>query len=339
MRALRLTAPGTTELIDLPDPTPGAGEVLLRVRLIGFCGTDLNSFRGRNPLISYPRIPGHEIAASIVEVGARVPAHLQPGMDVAVSPYNNCGACPACLRRRPNACRSNHTLGVQQDGALAEYLVVAWQKLLLGPGLSLRELCLVEPLTVGFHAAARGRVMAEDMVAVLGCGAIGLGAIAGAAHRGATVIAIDVDAGKLALAHQVGAAHMIDSQHESLHDRLQTLTNGRGPDVVIEAIGLPETYRSAVEEVGFTGRVVYIGYAKQPVSYETKLFVLKELDLLGARNATMEDFAAVIQMLQQGRFPVDAAISKVVPLEEAGAVLAAWDAHPESFTKIHVAVG
>ena len=339
MRALRFTAPGATELFDLPQPTPGPGDVLLRVRLIGLCGTDLNSFRGRNPLVSYPRIPGHEIAATIAGLGPEVPAQFHPGMDVAVSPYNNCGTCPACLRHRPNACRSNHTLGVQQDGAMADFIVAPWQKLLVGEGLSLRELCLVEPLTVGFHAAARGRVTADDTVAVLGCGAIGLGAISGAAQRGARVIAVDVDAAKLELARRVGASLLVNAQLEPLHDRLQELTSGRGPDVVVEAIGLPETYRSAVEEVAFTGRVVYIGYAKQPVSYETKLFVLKELDLLGARNATVEDFSAVIQMLQQRRFPTDAAVSKVVPLAEAGPILAAWDAHPEAFTKIHIELG
>jgi len=118
---------------------------------------------------------------------------------------------------------------------------------------------------------------------------------------------------------------------------LQELTEGCGPDVVIEAIGSPSTFRAAVEEA-FAGRVVYIGYAKEPVSYETKLFVLKELDILGSRNALPEDFQAVIRHLEAGKFPVDQAVSMVVPIEEAGNALCAWSENPSKFKKILVSL-
>ena len=131
-------------------------------------------------------------------------------------------------------------------------------------------------------------------VAVFGCGGVGLGAIAASHFRGATTIAIDVDDEKLALAKKAGAIHAINTARESLHQRLAESTEGRGPDVTIEAIGLPQTFRAAVEEVAFTGRVVYIGYAKEPVAYETRLFVQKELDIVGSRNALPEDFRQVI---------------------------------------------
>jgi len=204
--------------------------------------------------------------------------------------------------------------------------------------LSLTELCIVEPLTVGVHAVARGRVSAADIVAVFGCGGVGLGAIAGAAHRGARTIAIDVDGSKLALAQAAGATDVIHSQRDDLHARLIEITNGAGPDVIIEAIGLPETFRAAVEEVAFTGRVVYIGYAKQPVAYETRLFVQKELDILGSRNALPDDFREVIAMLEAGKFPVDMAVSTIVPMEEAPAVISRWSANPSLFTKIMVKI-
>ena len=123
-----------------------------------------------------------------------------------------------------------------------------------------------------------------------------------------------------------------------MHERLQELTGGRGPDVIIEAIGLPQTFRSAVEEVAFTGRVVYIGYAKEPVAYETRLFVQKELDILGSRNAQPEDFREVIRMLEEHRFPVDAAVSHIVPIEAAPALLASWSANPARFSKIMIEV-
>lgn len=334
MRALFITAPGKTEIREIPRPLPCADEVLLRVRLVGYCGSDLNTFRGKNPLVSLPRIPGHEIAATLEQAGPGVPAELKPGLNVTLSPYTNCGTCPSCRRSRPNACQFNQTLGVQRDGALTEFIVAPWRKLYRSDKLSLRELALVEPLTVGFHAAERGRVEAQDLVAVLGCGAIGLGAIAGAANRGAAVIAVDIDDAKLDLARRAGARHVLNSSREDLHERLQALAPG-GPDVIVEAIGLPQTFRAAVEEVSFTGRVVYIGYAKEPVSYETRVFVQKELDILGSRNA-LGDFAAVIRMLERGGFPVDAMVTKSVPLAQAGEALAEWDRNPAAVTKILV---
>jgi 2-desacetyl-2-hydroxyethyl bacteriochlorophyllide A dehydrogenase len=259
-------------------------------------------------------------------------------MAVTLSPYSSCGRCAACLRGRPNACDCNQTLGVQRDGALTERIVVPASRLFRAD-LSLKELCLVEPLTVGFHAAARGRVEARDTVAVFGCGGVGLGAVAGAAFRGATVIGIDLDDDKLATARKAGAAHAINTAREDLHTRLAELTDGRGPDVVIEAIGLPQTFRAAVEEVAFTGRVVYIGYAKEQVAYETRLFVQKELDILGSRNAQPDDFRDVIRMLEAVRFPVNDAVTHVVPMDETPAILEAWSQTPSRFTKIMIDVG
>jgi len=310
----------------------------VRVRTVGFCGTDLSTFRGANPLVSYPRIPGHELGCTIQATGAAVPTEFRVGQDVLVHPYQNCGTCSACQQGRPNCCRDNQTLGVQRDGGMTELLAVPWQKLYTSDKLSLREMALVEPLTVGYHAVQRGRVTADDTVGVFGCGAIGIGVIAAAAERGATVIAIDVDDNKLALAQKVGAKHIINSARDELHAALQQLTDREGPRVMIEAVGLPETFRAAVEEVCFAGRVVYIGYAKQPVEYDSRLFVQRELDVVGSRNALEEDFRAVIAYLETGRFPVGDVITKVVPLADAGAALAAWDAHPAAICKIHVEI-
>src|SRR3954451_15936352 len=117
MKAFVITEPGQSTIGNVSTPAAGPGEVLLQTRMVGFCGTDLSTFRGKNPLVSYPRIPGHEISATVLEAGAGVPEHLRPGLNVTVSPYNGCGACPSCLRGRANACSRNETLGVQRDGA------------------------------------------------------------------------------------------------------------------------------------------------------------------------------------------------------------------------------
>jgi 2-desacetyl-2-hydroxyethyl bacteriochlorophyllide A dehydrogenase len=335
MKAIVLEGPGSATAKGIAEVRAGNGEVLLQVRMIGLCGSDLNSYRGRNPLVSYPRIPGHEIAATVVDAGTQ--NDWPAGTDVTLSPYFGCGRCAACERGRPNACRDNETMGVQREGALTEFIAVPASKLFRA-NLSLKELCLVEPLTVGFHAVGRGRVSAADTVAVFGCGGVGLGAIAGAAFRGARVIGVDVDDAKLAIARKAGAAEGINSKVSDVHEKLQELTGGRGPDVVIEAIGLPATYRAAVEEVAYTGRVVYIGWAKEQVTYETRPFVHKELDILGSRNAMPEDFREVIRMLEAKKFPVEAAVTHIVPFAETPAILDSWSREPERFSKIMVQV-
>jgi len=336
MKALILKEPGKAVVETIPPKAPCAGEVLLKVRMIGLCGSDLNSFRGKNPLIAFPRIPGHEVAATLAE---DVPGErgLKAGLDVTLSPYTNCGRCASCLRGRPNACQFNETLGVQRDGAMTEYIGVAAEKI-YPARLSIKELCLVEPLTVGFHAVSRGRITSQDCVAIMGCGGVGLGAVAASGFRGAHTIGVDVDDEKLRIARAAGASHTINSAKESLHQRLSELTDGRGPDVVIEAIGLPQTFRAAVEEVAFTGRVVYIGYAKEPVAYETRLFVQKELDILGSRNALPEDFREVIKMLEAGKFPVQDAISSIIALEEVPRALQEWSSDPAKVKKIMVSM-
>jgi 2-desacetyl-2-hydroxyethyl bacteriochlorophyllide A dehydrogenase len=334
MKALVMHAPGDIRLESIPDPSAKPGEALLRVRRVGLCGSDLNSYRGRNPLVTYPRIPGHEIAATIVELRERHP-DFTPGMDVTLSPYSQCDYCAACRNGRANACRRNQTLGVQRDGALAEYISVPAQRLYRA-NLDLEALCLVEPLTVGAHAVARANVTARDGVAVIGCGGVGLGAVAAAAFRGAVTVAIDVDDAKLALAREAGASHAIHSQREALAPALAAITGEAGPDVIIEAVGMPETFRAAVDLVAFTGRVVYIGYAKEPVTYETRLFVQKELDIRGARNAMPEDFRQVIDMLEHRRFPVKSAIDTIVPLDDAPQIFDAWSEHPSQFKKVMI---
>jgi 2-desacetyl-2-hydroxyethyl bacteriochlorophyllide A dehydrogenase len=333
MKALVLQQAGQASIEAVPEPTVNLGGILLRVQMVGLCGSDLNSFRGLNPLVSFPRIPGHEVSATVVDGESE----LLPGTDVALNPYTSCGQCASCLRGRPNACQFNQTLGVQRDGALAEFIVMPREKLYPAK-LSRKELCLVEPLTVGFHAVARGRVTADDKVAIVGCGGVGLGAVLASSARGACTICIDVHNEKLNLARAAGGAHCINSLTESLHHRLLELTDGRGPDVVIEAVGTPATFRAAVEEVAFTGRVVYIGYAKEPVSYESRLFVQKELDVLGSRNAMPEDFHSVIKLLEGGRFPVNEAVSQIVPLEDGPIALSSWSENPSRFKKLLISL-
>lgn len=334
MKAVQIVKPGEVRVIEIEKPVPGAGEILLKILYVGFCGSDLSTYLGKNPLVTYPRIPGHEIAAIIESKGPDIPDHIHVGRRVTVVPYTHCGHCAACKRGRFNACEHNQTLGVQRDGAMAEYITVPWEKILNVPELPDIEQALIEPLTVGFHAIDRGRVTTQDVVMVLGCGMIGTGAIAGAAHLGATVIAVDIDDNKLMMARKLGAKFTINTLKDNLHEALHNFLHGISPDVVVEAAGNPLTYKMAIEEVAFTGRVVCIGYAKEDILFATRLWVQKELDICGSRNALPENFKQVVTYLKKGYFPIDSIISKVVTPEEVSLAFSEWADNPAPVFKI-----
>ncbi len=334
MKAFVIEQPGKYSFREIKEPLPEAGEVLIRVSGLGLCGSDLTIWKGLNPMVSYPRIIGHEVRGIIENTGSNVPERVKSGIHVTLVPYTNCHECSACRRGRANACEYNQTLGVQRDGAACEYITAPWEKLIFAGTLTPDELVMVEPLSVGFHAVRRGRVSEHDTVAVFGCGMVGLGAIAGAASETSRVIAVDITDEKLMLANRIGATFIVNSTKENLHEKLYGLTNGLGPDVIIEAVGLPQTYVQAIEEVSFTGRVVYIGYAKEKITYETRKFVMKELDIVGSRNAEKEDFDNVISVLESGKLPVDGLVTKKFPFEKAGEALKYWSENYQKVTKI-----
>lgn len=336
MKAININGIRNIGIVDMEEPVLAPDEVLVRMEYVGFCGSDLNTYLGRNPMVKLPVVPGHEIGAVVEKVGEAVPDIIKPGMVVTVNPYTNCGKCPSCRNGRVNACQFNETLGVQRNGAMRARMALPWTKIIPAEGLDTLTCALVEPMSVGFHAVSRGAVTDVDTVMVIGCGMVGLGAVVRSALRGATVIAADIDDEKLALARQLGASHVVNTMTEDVHARLQEITFGTGPDVVIEAVGNPHTYRMAVDEVAFTGRVVCIGYANSEVSFQTKYFVQKELDIRGSRNAMSEDFRAVIRYMQNGDCPVDRLVSMTVAPEESESAMNRWAESPGSIFRILV---
>ncbi|WP_372772071.1 zinc-binding alcohol dehydrogenase family protein [Mangrovibacterium sp.] len=336
MKALEIIKTGEMVVVEREKPQVGNGEILLKIKYVGFCGSDLSTYLGKNPLVQYPRIPGHEISAVIAEIGEGVPANFIAGQPVTVVPYTNCGQCTSCKQKRFNACRYNQTLGVQRDGAMAEYIAVPWQKVLADEALNDVQLALVEPMTVGFHAIDNAKVTDIDTVMVFGCGMIGSGAIVRAKLRGATVIAVDIDDAKLAIAKKLGADYVINSMQKNLHEELECLTNGNGPNVVIEAAGNPITYKAAIEEVAFAGRVVCIGYAGVEVAFQTKQWVQKELEIMGSRNANPSDFEAVIKYLKDCDLDTSLLITKTVDPAGAPQAMKEWSEAPGKVMKILV---
>jgi len=339
VKALVITDIGHAEMRDVEPPECGAGEVLLSVRHVGLCGSDLNTYSGLNPLATLPRIPGHEIGGTILECGAGVPAGFEVGRPAIVIPYTTCGTCSSCRSGRHNACRYNRTLGVQQDGGMTSLMAVRHDRLIVNDTLPAAHLALVEPLSVGFHAVARGRVAKGETVAVFGGGMIGVGAMLGALARGARVLMVEISAAKRGTLLDLGAETVIDPNATDLAAEISRLTGDRGPDVTIEAVGLPQTFRGAVDIAGFAGRVVYVGYAKEEVSYNTSLFNLKELDILGSRNATRADFEAVIDFLEENRAIGPRLVSRIFPWAEAAGSFDYWRENRNETFKVIVDLG
>ncbi|MBP7359053.1 MAG: zinc-binding alcohol dehydrogenase family protein [Prevotella sp.] len=336
MKAVQIVNPHEMRVVDIDKPVLGVGEVMVKIEYVGFCGSDLNTFLGRNPMVNLPIIPGHEVGAVIEKIGEGVPEDFTKGMNVTLNPYTNCGKCASCRNGRVNACEHNETLGVQRNGVMCQYAVLPWQKIIPAEGISSRTCALIEPMSVGFHAVSRAQVIDNEFVMVVGCGMVGLGAVIRASQRGASVIAVDIDDEKLALAKRIGAAYTVNSMTENVHERIQQITSGFGVDVVIEAVGSPATYVMAVEEVSFTGRVTYIGYSKTEVSFQTKLFVQKELDIRGSRNALPADFRAVIKYLKAGNCPVDELISNETGPDGAFDAMKEWASNPGKVFRILV---
>ena len=336
MKAIQIPGLQQMVVVDLPKPEAKAGEVLLKLEYVGFCGSDLNTFMGRNTMAKVNVIPGHEIGAVIEAVGEGVPEDLKPGMIVTVNPYTNCGHCASCRNGRVNACQNNETLGVQRDGAMREYIALPWEKIIPLKGVSTRDAALIEPMSVGFHAVDRGQVTDIDTVLVFGCGMVGLGAVVRAVQRGATVIAVDISDEKLQIAKSLGATYGINSMEENVVEKVKEYTDGFGADCVVEAVGSPVTYVTAIDAVSFTGRVVCIGYAKSDVSFQTKYFVQKELDIRGSRNANPSDFRAVLRYMQRTNVPMDQFISGIATPETAINAMENWAKAPGQVFRILV---
>jgi L-galactonate 5-dehydrogenase len=333
MKAFAILEKGVVTALDIPEPVMGAADVLIDVHTIGLCGSDLNSYRGLMPFVTFPRIPGHEISGTIVRKGAAVPDALSIGDRVTVSPYTNCGVCPPCRKGRTNCCQFNQTLGVQRDGALTERIAVPFEKVFRSSTLSMHELALVEPMSVGYHGANRGGVCETDTVLLLGCGTIGMGALCAAARKGARVIALDINDAKLATAKKFGATHTINTTTEDAKEAVMRLTDNEGVSIAIEAAGLPATFAMAVELVAFAGTVVSIGYSKMETGIRTQLIVSKELDIRGSRNA-LRVFPSVISMFEAKERPFTDLITTVFPFEDAPKAFAYWDGNAGTTSKL-----
>ena len=318
MRAIQLEQPRSFRPIDIPEPArPGPGQALVRVQRVGICGTDYSGYLGKMPFFTYPRIPGHELGVEVLAIGDGV-THLRPGDRCAVEPYMNCGGCFSCRRGAGNCCEKLKVLGVMMDGGLTEQLLLPARKLHPSTRLSFDQLALVETLAIGCHAVNRGAPTSGDAVLVIGAGPIGLSVIEFAKLSGARTIVLDLNEQRLAFCRDtMGVQDTILSQgNGSELEELRRLTGGALAQVVIDATGSNASMGNALNYVGFTGRLVFVGITTDEVRFRHPLFHRPEGTLLCSRNALSADFARIIALIEEGRIDTRPWITHRATFEE-----------------------
>ncbi len=321
MKALYITEPGHVEIRSIPMPERRKGEALLKVLSIGICGSDLGSYHGTFAYFDYPRIPGHEFSAEIVEIDDNEYG-FKPGMVVTANPYFNCGKCYSCTHGRVNACMGNKTMGCQMDGAFSEYITMPIERIVDGRGLDQDTLAMIEPFCIGYHGVLRSRVHSGDNVLIIGGGTIGVMSGISAKSMGANVYISDIIEEKLIKdIEDFGFDGMIlNTSPQSFMEDVECITGTsvfgsekrvNGFDVTIEAVGLPSTFQQAIDAAAFGGRVALIGVSNKPINLDFNVIQKKELDITGSRNAMKSDFDNLVDIVKSGRVDISKVITNV----------------------------
>lgn len=329
MKAIYIDAPGKISIRDIGMPERGEGEALLKVLYGGICGSDLGSYRGTFAYFDYPRIPGHEFAAEIVEIDENDQG-LKPGMVVTCNPYFNCGYCYSCKKGIVNACVDNQTMGCQRDGAFCEYITMPVGRIYDGKGLPPKVLAAIEPFCISYHGVQRAGIRPGDRVLVIGGGTIGVLAASAAKALGGEVYLCDIPQAKEKLKRNketFGLAGMILNEGpESLETAVKEITGsteiggntyGSGFDVCIEAVGLPSTFQSCIDCAAYGGKVVLIGVGKQNLDFNFTLLQKKELNVYGSRNALKKDFLELIDLVKAGKVDLEKIVTNVYKFSDA----------------------
>lgn len=316
MKVVYVEEPGKIEIREKEMPILKKGEALLKIKYCGICGADVATFTGNQPFTTYPRIPGHEFSAEIVEIEEN-DRGLKVGDIVTANPYFNCGHCYSCERGIVNACTDNQTMGVQRDGSFAEYVAMPIERIYPGKGLSAKTLALIEPFSIGYHAVSRGHVKPGHKVLVIGAGAIGIFAAVSAKLKGAEVYISDVFEKRLENALKFGVDGIIDVSKEDLLERTKEITNGNGFDICIEAVGQSATFLNCIDAAAFGADIILIGNGKKETTFNHSILLKKELNVYGSRNALKKDFLELIDLISSGKINVDHIVSDIFDKEDA----------------------
>jgi L-iditol 2-dehydrogenase len=321
MKALVYTKPYTLEYSDFPDPAAGDDDVLIRVKACGICGSDVHGFTGKTGRRIPPLIMGHEAAGIVEELGRNV-SGFEKGDRVCFDSTVYCNKCEACRAGLFNRCDKRQVLGVsvpdfRRHGAFAEYVAVpSWIVSKIPDQLSFVDAALLEPASIGTHAANRAPISAKDTVVTIGAGTIGLFILQGAKLRGAAkVIAVDINDFRLVLAKKLGADVLINPLKSNLFEAVLQETEGKGANVTLEAVGYAKTFADAVSITRMGGYVVAVGNLEKKAEFDLQQLIARELTFTGS-YASSGEFRDCIELVASGKINVEPLISNVLPLKE-----------------------
>lgn len=344
MKAIYINAPGEVEIREIEKPVRKQGEALLKILYGGICGSDLGSYRGTFAYFSYPRIPGHEFSAEIVEIDDNEYG-LKEGMIVTCNPYFNCEKCYSCREGLVNACMDNQTMGCQRDGAFCEYISMPLERIYDGKGLAPKTLAAIEPFCISYHGVQRAGIKPGDKVLVVGAGTIGVLAASAAKALGGEVYLCDVAEQKLQYAMDTFgfAGTILNSSADELEKAVKEITGsidlngmntGYGFDVCIEAVGLPSTFQNCIDAAAFGGKVVLIGVGKKNLDFNFTMIQKKELNVFGSRNALKKDFIELIDLVKEGKVELEKIITDTYEFKDAAQAFADFSSNGANMLKV-----
>ncbi|QDI92104.1 zinc-binding alcohol dehydrogenase family protein [Salicibibacter halophilus] len=316
MQAIQVFEPGSLDIVKKRKPEiERSDDVLVNIKAVGICGSDMHIYHGSNPFTVYPRVIGHEVSGEIESVGSGV-STFKPGDRVSLEPISYCGSCYACRQGRPNVCVNLEVFGVHQDGGMREFMVAPedkWHK--VSSHVSFEAAALAEPMTIGAQATMRGNVQKGDTVLIMGAGPTGLSCLLMAKEHGATTFISDFNQERLDYAKSIGADYLLNPREEDLEKVVADKTDQELANVVIDAVGTAETFEQAVTLASIAGNIVTLGFNEQPSSIPSFLLTKKELTITGSRLQTNQ-FKAVIQQMNSGDINPEAMISHTFPFHE-----------------------
>ena len=337
MRTVICETPGTFRIVERPVPEPEAGQVLVKIKRMGVCGTDLHIFNGKHPFLEYPRVIGHELSGEVAATGEG--GSLAAGTPVYIMPYLTCGTCIACRKGKSNCCTSMQVLGVHCDGGMTDYIVLPERIVFSADGIPLDQAALIEFLAIGAHAARRSELEGGERTLVVGAGPIGLATATFARKRGADVTLVDPRDDRLRFAADKLGFQKTERAGPDLGRRLKQQTDGDFYDRVIDATGNAAAMEASFDLVAHGGSLIFVGVVRGDLKFSDPDLHRREITVHASRNATDADFAEVLDSIRSKAVQVDRLITHRAPLEEAVGKFAEWTTAEAGVVKAMIEFG
>lgn len=333
MKAVQIPEANRIEILDVPEPVlENENEVKVKIKRVGICGSDMHIYHGTNPLATYPRIVGHEVAGEVVELGSKV-TKLAVGDHVVIEPISYCGECYACKSGRPNVCKEVSVFGVHEDGGMREFTVLSEKQVhKVNADIDWDEAVMAEPYTIGAQSTWRGNVQEGQTVFVQGAGPIGITVLKMAKLRGATVIISDLTNERLAFAKENGADYTINPSEVDTIEKINKITKNEGANIVIDAVGTPKTFELSVEVASPAGNVVTLGFDSTPSAIALMPITKKELTITGSRLQT-DQFSKVIDLINQKKLTHDGLVTHRFHIDDVKEAFTFIEKNPDKVRK------